>query len=569
MTQPITTNLASLNAQRNLNRIQGSLNTSLERLSSGKRINSAKDDAAGLAISNRFTTQIRGLNTAIRNTNDGISLAQTAESALGEITVGLQRIRDLAVQSSNGTNSPEDRSALQAEVDQLLNEIKRVSETTKFNGSILLNGTQTQLSFQIGANASESLSVKLPSMSLDTLGTNPSLVKTVGDRVKAFNASDNRSNGLDTQGIESNTFFFSPGPVVINDFGVKLASTATEDVVNIASDQYGGSITTAGSIHYQTESDNEYFGSGLAKSIAQRINNIRESGEESLQGVYAFAKTRFIGSDIKAQDFDIAATISNFNETNIGVGTIKNGDIKINGVDIGPASFTQNDADGTLTAAINAKSELTGVQAHVLDTGELVLETEDGRDIIFGFEETLSTGEQDEIFNALFSNSKDRVSGVLQRADDYLRITGQISIFGTDTISFTGDANDIAELGLDSVSLSQAIAADNGKATGSVSISDIRTFEAAQITIESVDSALAEIDLLRADLGAVTNRFESTIRNLSTVSESLSSANSRILDADYAAETAQLAKSQVLQQAGISILTQANALPQQTLELLG
>lgn len=181
MAQVINTNIASLTAQRNLNSSQSSLNTSLQRLSSGLRINSAKDDAAGLAISERFTSQIRGLNQAARNANDGISLAQTAEGALGEVTNNLQRIRELAVQSSNATNSVDDRAALQTEVGQLMAEIERVADQTSFNGVQLLDGTGGDLVFQVGANAAETItvtavdSVKLADFTVDisalTVGT--------------------------------------------------------------------------------------------------------------------------------------------------------------------------------------------------------------------------------------------------------------------------------------------------------------------------------------------------------------------------------------------------------------
>ena len=182
MAQVINTNIMSLNAQKNLNSSQGALATSLERLSSGLRINSAKDDAAGLAISERFTTQVRGLNQAIRNANDGISLAQTAEGAMQEITNNLQRIRELAVQSSNATNSESDRVALQAEVAQLIEEIQRVAEQTSFNDTKLLDGMAGTLSFQIGANAGELINVTAaPDMTIATLGTSDEVVTVPGD----------------------------------------------------------------------------------------------------------------------------------------------------------------------------------------------------------------------------------------------------------------------------------------------------------------------------------------------------------------------------------------------------
>jgi flagellin len=189
--QVINTNILSLNAQRNLNSSQGALQTSLQRLSSGLRINSAKDDAAGLAISERFTAQIRGLNQAVRNANDGISLAQTAEGAMGEVTNNLQRIRELAVQSANATNSSSDRASLQAEVDQLLAEIDRVAGQTQFNGTLLLDGSFTSAQFQVGANATDIITVtSTVDATAETLGVDTVDISTVGGATAALTAVD-------------------------------------------------------------------------------------------------------------------------------------------------------------------------------------------------------------------------------------------------------------------------------------------------------------------------------------------------------------------------------------------
>lgn len=568
MPQLINTNISSLNAQRNLDRSQGALQTSLQRLSSGLRINSAKDDAAGLAISNRFSTQVRGLNVAVRNANDGISFAQTAEGALSEVTTALQRIRDLAVQSANDTNSATDRESLQAEVNQLKAEINRIAETTTFNGTRILDGTSGQLNFQIGANANQVVSVSGVDAKSSSLGSQPGMLQSTSRRVKS-------DDGEFSGGVRGVHFANHSWAVIsVSNLIVRPDSVAPADAINIADQAYGGNIDAAATGDL-VDRYNDNYGTGLAKSIAERINTIRESGEASLQGVYASAFTTLDPSELTSTD--VSGTVTANTETHVGNGSLDNGDIIINGVDISAVSFQANDADGSLRAAINAKSDVTGVQASVNENGELILSADDGRDITFDFGNTAlgaaANAERSVIMNDLFGGgdeqTTDRFSGMTDTATDSWKITGQIRVTANDTINFEGSATELDELGLDATGLATDIAQDNVWATGTIDNADITTVEAANITIESVDSALSQIDDLRAGLGAIQNRFESTIRNLSSVSEALSAANSRILDADFAQETAVLAKNQVLQQAGISVLAQANALPQQALSLLG
>lgn len=552
MPQVVNTNVASLTAQRNLNKSQGALQTSLQRLSSGLRINSAKDDAAGLAISNRFTTQVRGLNIAVRNANDGISYAQTAEGAMGEITTALQRIRDLAVQSANDTNSDSDRASLQEEVNQLVSEINRIAETTTFNGSKVLNGSKEKLNFQIGANANQTVSVQGMDARASRLGSQPGVVQSTGGRV-SIGAGD--SGGA--SGIQEDTG--GNGATAISDFSIRLSSVASGSEVNLAQARFGGNIESVSTADLQDRfSDN--YGSGLAKSMADRINSVRKSGEASMQGVYATAVTTFRGSDLQSADMTATTVDANSTATSVGTGELRNGDLVINGVDIGAVKFEKNDSSGSLVNAINAKSSVTGVQASVDKNGELVLTAEDGRDIVL---DTSSAQVTNDLFGGGDEQTVNRFSGNLTD----LRVSGRLTITGTDTINFGG--NDAASVSLDANGLAATGSENNVQAVGTIGNADITTVEASNRTISSVDSALSQIDSFRATLGAVQNRLDSTIRNLSSVSESLSAANSRILDADFAAETASLAKNQVLQQAGISVLAQANALPQSALSLLG
>ena len=383
MTQSINTNVASLNAQRNLSRSQGLLNTSLERLSTGLRINSAKDDAAGLAISERFTTQIRGLNQAVRNASDGISLAQTTESALAELTNNLQRIRELAVQSANASNSASDRAALNAEVAERIAEVDRIAKQTNFNGLKVLDGSFGSATFQVGANVGETISVSLSTdVTAEAIGT----VNTVAGGAFAMDTDTDPTTGA-----------------------------VTLDFTDADSNAMGSVVIAGGS---------------SAQEAADAINN------ENIDGVKAF----------------------------------------------------------------------------VNDSGNLQLLTSEAG----------------------------------------------VTVAETDT---GGGGN--------ATGLNTAVTvAETASATTSIAAADISTVAGANFAIARVDSALTDVNGLRANLGAIQNRFESTITNLQTVSENLAASRGRILDADFAAETANLTKAQVLQQAGVAVLAQANAQPQLALSLL-
>lgn len=507
MPQIINTNISSINAQRNLNKSQGSLQTSLQRLSSGLRINSAKDDAAGLAISNRFITQVRGLNVAVRNANDGISLAQTTESALDEITTSLQRIRDLAVQSANDTNSQADRISLQAEVDQLIDEVDRIATTTTFNGRNVLNGSLSSYYFQIGANSGEGVEVSGVDARINSLGSQPGAVQSGASSLAVAAAA------------------------TLSSFQIAVGTGgATVDVLSAVN---GGAITGSAIANLTDPSASDY-GSGVAKSLAERINDLRASGTEGLEGVYATAETVYDYSDL--------ATTVAASDAFVGVGTLAHGDLVLNGVNIGPVTVEERDANGALREAINSKTPQTGVSASIDVNGRLVLTAKDGRDIVV----TTQNGAADILYDG------GENATVADLTNDYK--SGTLTVSAQDTIALSSGQS--------------ATDGNNVQAVGTVANADITTLEGANITMDSIDSALAQIDGFRGELGAVQNRFESTIRNLSAVSESLSAANSRIRDADFAAETANLSKNQVLQQAGISVLAQANALPQQVLSLL-
>ncbi|WP_372997080.1 flagellin [Marinobacter sp.] len=451
----INTNVASLSAQNQLNSSQKMNDEALQRLSSGLRINSAKDDAAGLAISTRFSAQISGLNVAQRNANDGISYAQTAEGALGEITNALSRIRDLAVQSANDTNSSSDRQALNQEVSALIEEVNRISTNTQFNGRNILDGSLDDLTFQVGANAGQTISV----------------------------------DGVNTKGSQ---------------LGAEVYEGDSFDVSNIAA------LT-----------DLTVNGESVDLTNAQGVEDVVEAINE------VAADSGVTASKATSTVVDTGA----FTGTNAGT-------ININGVDIDIAAGS---TIGEAQDAINAVSGQTGVVASN-DSSNITLTDKNGATI----KVTDDSGE--DILGDIATSEQEFDAGIVLSTD-----VGETITLGGTTANVEGVGLEETQVTTDTQTLTDV---------------DVLTRENASEAITTVDFALDQVNSLRAELGAVQARFDSTISNLASTSENLSAANSRILDADFAAETAKLSKSQVLQQAGISVLAQANARPQQVLSLL-
>uniref|UniRef100_UPI00351AD716 flagellin n=1 Tax=Endozoicomonas sp. Mp262 TaxID=2919499 RepID=UPI00351AD716 len=389
MALTVNTNVASINAQRNMITTQAGLQTAMTRLSSGLRINSAKDDAAGLQISNRLNSQIKGLGVAIRNANDGISLAQTAEGAMQEVTNILQRIRELALQSANGSNDAADRTALQAEVTEMRDEVSRIADTTTYGTKKLLDGSTTILSFQVGAYANQTVSMSLSDLRATSLGT------TTG-----------KSMDLSAAGY-----------------------------------------------------DNAVVGA-VAETLTFAVTN-----------------------DTGTHTVDVAVALGD--------------------------GFTE------LTENINAALNQYGVYAEI-NAGDIKLVAEN----------------------------------TVTQVDVNSSVAGDAGIFNTAVTSMT--------LG----------AADSDNIGGALSTITVTTQSGAQSSIAIIDQAIASIDSQRSTLGAVQNRLAAAINNLSNVRESVTASRSRIMDSDFAAETANLTKFQILQQSGAAILSQANTSPQIALSLL-
>jgi flagellin len=468
----------SLNAQRNLSRSDSTLSTALQRLSSGLRINSAKDDAAGLAIADRFTTQIRGLNQAVRNANDGISLSQTAESALDELGNNLQRIRELAVQSANATNSASDRAALDQEVQQRIAEINRIASQTSFNGQKVLDGSFGTAQFQVGANVGETITVNLTTgVRADQLGQ---IATSTGTAVTA--------NALTDGGL---TIAVGQGTAV------SIGASA------------------AGSQVQQT-----------ADSAYAKVNAINAAG---VSGLTATATNVTSGT---FSTINNATATSTYNLTVNGVAIYAGSDNVAAG-----ASLTAAD----VAAQINLFSTQTGVSAAVSGTS-LTLTAADGRNVVVA--ETITQG----------AGATLTGTGIAAAQEGTLR--GTITLSAAQNITLGGANADIGFAGT-------SIAVD----TTTLSTVSVTSVSNANTAIQRVDAALTAVSSLRSQLGAIQNRFESTISNLSSVAENLTASRSRIQDADFAAETAALTRAQILQQAGVAVLAQANAAPQTVLGL--
>lgn len=535
MAQVINTNVMSLNAQRNLNTSSASMATTIQRLSSGLRINSAKDDAAGLAISERFTTQIRGLDVASRNANDGISLAQTAEGALGTIGNNLQRIRELAVQSRNATNSDTDREALQAEVSQLKSEIDRVAKQTSFNGTSLLDGSFTNKAFQVGADQGQVINIaQITDARITRLGS-----WTSADTAASYTATGAigvtpASTGQPAQPATATTTGTS---------GAWTNATATADDQTFTLDVGGVSVLD------RTLSNNDTVtAADIDGALAAAIDDLTAAGitftGTAAAGDLAFSKgdgtdfTIALGGDVGTPGSFAGAgfvgTHTNGTEAAAATGTpaapapLISGSFSLTGGG-GTATISFNTATSSadrasdLVKAINAQADNTGVTASLVD-GKLSLKSAGG-DI------TIAAG--------------------------------------------TGGATDAAGL-LAQTGLQVGTTMANGIGTAFVAGSaqtgfgglDISTEEGSDNAILAMDAALNSVNSARADLGAIQNRFTSVVSNLSTTSENLSASRSRIRDADYAKETAELTRTQILQQAGTAMLAQAKSVPQNVLSLL-
>jgi len=747
----IQTNVASLNAQRNLNSSQGGLATSLQRLSSGLRINSAKDDAAGLAIADRMTAQVNGLGQASRNANDGISLTQTAEGALQESTNILQRVRELAVQSANSTNSATDRLSLQSEVNQLVSELDRISDTTSFNGIKLLDGSFQAQQFQVGANAGETISITVAeanssslgvekkntdnstqgievatsshevNMSTTNLGTaaTPSddwltiknsiaaqnitvsytsgvadqiVSTTVDDSAKVIAETLSGIDGVDASATTSATLNFTAADASTGDtislffeqqstnatpFNQEAISFAGDNDATIAESNFDTAIQNAvtninsdlsnSDLSYDKDSNTITSASGLDLGFFSfRDDNTsgdNASAQISISGVQgapvvinstnATDSTVVTGTITTVIDNSVSSITSNTIDGSGGIFTIasagepatvsdnSNGtlnvaggnnvtaqDLTITGTGSTTVAVAEDLSAKDLAALVNSVTDETGVNATAktiatlsnLDTdGVVSFSFVDESNTAVDISANVTTTDLTALATSINDNTgKTGITATLSLTKDSIELTdntgNDIKILdfnssGADAI--TAVTMDVK--GSESASAAVTLSAGNSTITDStvvggnvefkssantftisssvagsagglfstdadvlnsselsnVAALDISTVAGANEAIDIVDGALASIDSNRADLGAIQNRFTSTISNLSVSIENISAARGRIQDTDFASETANMTKNQILQQAGTAMLAQANQLPQSVLSLLG
>lgn len=675
MAMVINSNIMSLNAQRNLTMSQNDLNTSMERLTSGKRINSAADDAAGLSISNRMTSQVNGLNQAIRNANDGASLIQTAEGALDESTNILQRMRELSIQSANGTYDSGNRSTLDAEVKQLVAELDRISETTSFNGLNILDGSLGKVDLQVGSEANQTIELNIDKMDSKSLGLGSTSVDLLGaassvatlTTTKALGHNDVMINGQSIMAVgetfDGNTEDMDQLINKINDnvSGVTASTLATSTAATVGTGVLGAGDevtvtltkldgTTSAVTVTDTESLEELAAKLTDESGGELSATINDDGKLVItaQNVASIATT---GGAVAAAGTPAAANASialasdngeairvergangtlndlenlGFRENDaggeiegsaVGAAALAIGDLTINNVKVGVSDSggLQDKID-----AINKVSDESGVTASAFSSATIDFSGVDFADIavaeldVNGISLNFATDATIADVAATFNASSDdtglsatvlgsrivlegNTSGISFRntatatddlaawqtagavltsgsADTVTAFTAATNVDGG--IKLTSDSgNPISVLHANAAAeaksgLTDSNATAEGSFGASISQLDISTAAGAQKAIGIIDNALEQINSTRGDLGAISNRLDFTVNNLSNVSENVSAARSRIMDADFAAESANLSRAQVLQQAGTAMLAQANAAPQQVLSLL-
>ncbi|QVQ28766.1 flagellin [Achromobacter deleyi] len=564
MAAVINTNYLSLVAQNNLNKSQSSLGTAIERLSSGLRINSAKDDAAGMAIANRFTANVKGLTQAARNANDGISLAQTTEGAASEVNTHLQRVRELSVQASNGSYSQEQLNSMQDEINQRLSDIDRISQQTDFNGVKVLSDSAKPLTLQVGANDGETITLNLSEISVKTLGLDGFNVNGSGvTQNRSATVSDLQAAGGVTTGANEWTVTTTHAAVTADDIFGRLQNGNTVTVSASATDNttytydaanknftYTASATNAAAIGTLatsikpatgtvTGTYNNVSGAGSTEFTVDATGNVSVNGQTAYLDASGNLTTNNAGGTAATLDSVMktaASAAAGTSSVEIGGKTYKN-------TTVNQLSYTETISTDALVAKFKANTNANGNTVN-LGTGIT------GASVTF-------TGGTSTGPAATIAYVDDK--GTLTRTLNYTTVynvdpnTGKTTVKGG-----TGSGDYAPKIG------QEAKVNSSGKLTTEDTSKGTKTTD----PMKTLDAAFTKLDKLTGELGAVQNRLESTIANLNNVVNNLSNARSRIQDADYATEVSNMSKAQILQQAGTSVLAQANQVPQTVLSLL-
>lgn len=574
MALSVNTNITSLGVQKNLTRASDALGTSMSRLSSGLKINSAKDDAAGLQIANRLTSQIKGLSVAVKNANDGISIAQTAEGAMQESTSILQRMRELSLQSANGSNSDDDRTSLQQEFTALSGELTRIANTTTFGGRNILDGSFQNIGFQIGASANETISFGMSDISATGLKGSYSEATVEGKAMSGLTA-----NALGTKLTSNSTAAIATAPtsaaLASTGAGVAAGGAGTfkigDSTVTIAAGDKGAAIAA----NIQTAMRAATGGDATATATWSDTEGLKLSSTKEF--------TIETGAGLAATGLT-AGTFSAGGSAR-GTDTLeKAGAISVNG------SSVSWEADDTIDSVLTQITAATGVENAEIIDGRISITSKDGEDVKLtntdsgslsqlglsaGTSEAKTTADTSITLNgvevkfAAGSTAQNIVSSINSASTGVtasLTDDGKLSLFSDKDITV---ADGSAGTGLAALGLTGKTGATATTMETTVSNLSVLTAGDSQKAIQALDAAIAQVDSQRAQLGAVQNRFDTTVANLNSISENSTAARSRVQDADFASETAELTKQQTLQQASTAILSQANQLPSSVLKLLG
>ncbi|MBF8743516.1 flagellin [Pseudomonas guariconensis] len=581
MALTVNTNITSLGVQKNLNRASDALGTSMSRLSSGLKINSAKDDAAGLQIANRLTSQIKGLSVAVKNANDGISIAQTAEGAMQESTSILQRMRELALQSANGSNSDDDRTSLQQEFTALSGELTRIANTTTFGGRNILDGSFQNVGFQIGANANETISFGMSDISATGLKGSYSEASVEGSALAGLTASALGTKLTTPAAATGNAVVSSttvPAKLAAGGGGLGTAGgfAIGGQSVSFAANEEGAAIAAKIETALQaatgdagaTATWDDVNGFTLSAANDITISGAGASAIGLAEGTTAAIRT---GTPTPADGNTQLASAGSINVNGTDVTWAANAtiqsvltDIKTNANNIGDAAI---DADGRIKITskdgndVQLSNKISGSLSQLgLTAG--TTEAKTGKDTsitLNGVEVKFASGSTAQNIVSAINSASTGVTASLTK-------DGKLSLFSDKDITI---ADGSAGTGLQMLGLTGKTGATAVSMETTVSNLSITDDKASQVAIQALDAAIAQVDSQRAQLGAVQNRFDSTVANLNSISENSTAARSRVQDADFAAETAELTKQQTLQQASTAILSQANQLPSSVLKLLG
>ncbi|TDF77515.1 flagellin [Pseudomonas sp. H9] len=573
MALSVNTNITSLGVQKNLNKASDALSQSMNRLSSGLKINSAKDDAAGMQIANRLNNQVKGLNVAIANANNGVSIAQTAEGAMQESTNTLQRLRELALQAANGDKSDADRVSLQQEFTAKVGELNRIASTTTFGGRNLLDGSFSNVAFQIGANANETISFGMTDISATALKGTYSEASVNGDAPKGLAATTTGSAFGDVAkkvGGAAAGATLATDELVINGVTVKLTAAAagaaagaaavTEINKKTAETGVTASADAAGIVTLKSSSDITLgtnpgpatnglasLGLGAAGTTAAvpvtTASTMDATGSITVNGnAVSWTATSTIANVLTAMETAAGGT------ANGAKAELVDGRVKLtsgNGADIKLANTSAGSLSQLGLSAGTTQAKLTADTSIDLNGVEVKFKKGDTIDAVVASINSASTG-------VIASKNTD----------------GTLNLFADKDITVKDGAagTGLAALGLTAV----AAAGTKSATTMETSVSDLNILTAAssQQAIQALDDAMQQIDSQRSQLGAVQNRFASTVANLQSISQNSSAAKGRVEDADFASEAAELTKQQTLQQASTAILSQANQLPSSVLKLL-